>query len=126
MQGPWVTIRTVDNDEQYGAVNQEPKDGRQVLINQLKVLELGDVPATTVEEKLSGWVAPWSGEPSSSPLQEAPQASGANAPWLQALNLGEQLSGTEYNGAEPRRQAAPHLPAQAVGPTRSLNPLVRC
>ena len=84
----------------------------------MKVLELGDVPGTTAGEELPTWVAPWTGEPSSSSLQTANQASRANGPWLQALNLVEQLlPDTESNGGESQRRESPSLPAQAVEPT---------
>ena len=81
------------------------------------VLKLGDVPDTTAGEALPSWVAPWTGEPSPSSLQAATQASRANGPWLQALNLGEPLPDTESNGVESQRQESPSLPAQAVDPT---------
>ena len=120
--GTWVKLRTFGNDVTYSAVNPESKEVRQVSISQ-KVLELGDVPDTTAGEELPRWVAPWTGEPSSSSLQAATQASRANGPWLQALNLEEQLPDTESNGGESQRRESPSLPAQDVEPTPGAEPV---
>ena len=111
-----MTLCTFDNGVTYSLGNWESKDFRQVPISHLKKLKLGDVPDTTAMEDLPWWVAPWNGKPSAS-LQEAAQASCPNSPWLQALNLEEQLPDIKYSGAEPQPQAAPSLPAQAVKPT---------
>ena len=115
--GPCLTLRTFDNGVTYIVVNPESREARQVPISQMKVLVLRDVPDTTAGKELPRWVAPLTGEPSSSSLQAATQASGANGPWLQALNLGEQLPYTQSNGVESQRRESPSLPAQAVEPT---------
>ena len=103
---PWVTLRTVANGVTYSVVNPESKE--------VKMLELGHVSATTAGEELPSWVAPCTGETSLSSLQAATQASGANNPRLQALDLGEQLSDTECmalsHSAESHRLCQPRLP----------------
>ena len=120
--GPWAMLHTFDSGVTHSVVSPASKEVRQVSISQMKVLELGDVPDTTAGEELPRWVAPWTGEQSSSSLQAKTRASRANGPWLQALNLGEQLPDMESNGVGSQPRESQSLPAQAVEPTSGAAP----